>query len=245
VYALVRIFYNIFGAPQVVLTIFLILGTLSIVIGGFLALVQWDYKRLLGFSSISQVGYIILGIGLGTPLGILGGMLHLLYHGIFKSLMFLNSGAVEYSTGSRDLRTMGGLSKELKVTSSTSLIGTLAISGVPPFNGFFSKLIIIIACIQANQVALGIIAALMSIITLAYFLKVQRHVFYGESGTTKVTERVPGTLKTAMIILAVLCLLTSAILIPPLKNIVLDPVVDAIAIKTGYLYKILPLIGGV
>jgi len=245
VYALVRIFFNIFGAPQVVLTILLILGTLSIVIGGFLAFVQWDYKRLLGFSSISQVGYIILGIGLGTPLGILGGILHLLYHGIFKSLMFLNSGAVEYATGSRDLRAMGGLSKPLKVTSATSLIGTFAISGVPPFNGFFSKLIIIIACIQADQVVLGIIAGLMSIVTLAYFLKVQRHVFYGESGTAKVTERVPGAMKTAMIVLAVLCLLTSLMLIPPLKTIALDPVVDAIAIKTGYLYKILPLIGGI
>ncbi|MGC9336941.1 MAG: complex I subunit 5 family protein [Candidatus Cloacimonadia bacterium] len=245
VYSLVRIFFNIFGAPQVVLTILLILGTLSIVIGGFLAFVQWDYKRLLGFSSISQVGYIILGIGLGTPLGILGGILHLLYHGIFKSLMFLNSGAVEYATGSRDLRTMGGLSKPLKVTSATSLIGTFAISGVPPFNGFFSKLIIIIACIQADQAVFGIIAGLMSIITLAYFLKVQRHVFYGEAGTAKVTERVPGAMKTAMIVLAVLCLLTSLMLVPPLKSIAFDPVVDAIAIKTGYLYKILPLIGGI
>lgn len=242
VYALVRIFYNVFNAPQIVLTILLFLGTLSIIIGGLLSVVQWDFKRLLGFSSISQIGYVVLGFALGTPLGILGGLLHLFYHAIFKSLLFLNSGAVEYATGTRDLRKMGGLSKDLKVTSSTSMVGTLAISGIPPFNGFFSKLIIIIACIQADHIVLGIIAGLVSIITLAYFLKVQRYAFYGERKSAKILENVPITLKTAMIVLAVLCIATSVLVIPAVKSVTFDPIVESVMGKTEYIDKILPFL---
>jgi len=240
VYAIVRIFYNVFGAPTVVLQILMLLGTLSIVIGGFLSVVQWDFKRLLGFSSISQIGYVVVGFALGTPLGILGGILHLFYHAIFKSLLFLDSGAVEYATDTRDLRQLGGLSKEMKVTSTTTMVGTLSISGIPPFNGFFSKLIIIIACISAGQIVVGIIAALVSIVTLAYFLKVQKHAFFGKKGSAKVLEKVPFAMKTAMIILAALCLITSAIMIPSIRKQYLNPIVDTVMGKTSYIDKVEP-----
>ncbi|PIW33890.1 MAG: NADH/ubiquinone/plastoquinone (complex I), partial [bacterium (Candidatus Ratteibacteria) CG15_BIG_FIL_POST_REV_8_21_14_020_41_12] len=89
-------------------TVLMVLGTLSMVAGGLLAIGQNDFKRLLAYSSISQIGYIVLAIGIGTPLAILGGLFHLFNHAIFKSLLFLNSGAVEYATGTRDLRKMGG-----------------------------------------------------------------------------------------------------------------------------------------
>ena len=240
VYALVRIFFNVFGAPTVVLQILMLLGTLSIVIGGFLSVVQWDFKRLLGFSSISQIGYVVIGFALGTPLGILGGILHLFYHSIFKSLLFLNSGAIEYATDTRDLRQLGGLSKEMKVTSATTMVGTLSIAGIPPFNGFFSKLIIIIACISAGQIVVGIIAALVSIVTLAYFLKVQKHAFFGKKGSAKVLEKVPFAMKTAMIILAALCLISSAIMIPSIRKKYLNPIVDTVMGRTSYIDKVEP-----
>ncbi len=247
VYTIVRIFFNIFNAPQVVLTILMLLATLSIVIGGFLSVVQWDFKRMLGFSSVSQIGYIVLGFALGTPLGILGGVLHLLYHSIFKSLLFLNSGAVEYATGERDIRKLGGLSKLLPVTSTTTMVGTLSIAGIPPFNGFFSKLIIIIACFQAGGFGpvLGFIAAAISIVTLAYFLKVQKHAFYGKGKAKQILEKVPFTLKTTMIILAALCLISSLILIPSIREVTVQPVVDAVFNKTQYINKIIPFLGGV
>ncbi|HEX38102.1 MAG TPA: NADH/ubiquinone/plastoquinone (complex I) [Candidatus Cloacimonetes bacterium] len=240
VYAIVRIFFNVFGAPTVVLQILMLLAILSIVIGGFLSIVQWDFKRLLGFSSISQIGYVVLGFALGTPLGILGGILHLFYHAIFKSLLFMDSGAVEYATDTRDLRQLGGLSKEMKVTSSTTMVGTLSIAGIPPFNGFFSKLIIIIACIQAGRVVLGIIAALVSIVTLAYFLKVQKHAFYGKKGSAKVLEKVPLAMKAVMIVLAALCLLSSLIMIPPIREKYISPIVDTVRGKTSYIQNIEP-----
>ena len=118
----------------------------------FLAFGQWDFKRLLAYHSISQIGYVVLGIGLASPLGVFGGLFHLFNHAAFKSLLFLGSGAVNSSTGTRDLRQMGGLKERMPVTAATSLIASLSIAGIPPFNGFFSKLIIILACLQANHI---------------------------------------------------------------------------------------------
>jgi multicomponent Na+:H+ antiporter subunit D len=109
VYALSRIFYNVLGINGQILSILMFLGAVSMLAGVFLAIGQWDLKRLLAYHSISQIGYVILGIGLGTPLGILGGLFHLFNHSIFKSLLFLNSGAVDYSIGTRNLQEMGGL----------------------------------------------------------------------------------------------------------------------------------------
>lgn len=106
-----RIGFNIFGVSRVFLNVLLIVGALSAIIGVLLAIGQMDIKRLLAYHSISQTGYILLGIGLGTPLGTNGQLFHLLNHATFKSLLFLNSGSVEYSTGVRDLEKMGELNE--------------------------------------------------------------------------------------------------------------------------------------
>lgn len=219
VYALVRIFFSVLGASPQILNAFMVLGALSMVVGVCLALGQWDMKRLLAYHSISQIGYVMLGIGLGTPLGILGGLFHLLNHSIFKSLLFLNSGAVEYSTGTRNLEKMGGLRRKMPVTSATSLIASMSISGIPPFNGFWSKLIIIAACIQANHFAYAFWAVLASILTLSSFMKVQRYGFFGElkENLSKVKEA-PFFMKVSMITLAVFCL-ASGLLILNVANV--------------------------
>jgi len=113
IYALSRIFFNVLGMSGTILLIFMFLGALSMIVGVFLAYGQWDFKRLLAYHSISQVGYVVLGLGLATPLGVFGGLFHLFNHSVFKSLLFLNSGAVDYSTGTRDLRQMGGLKEKI------------------------------------------------------------------------------------------------------------------------------------
>ena len=109
---------------------------------------------MLAYSSISQVGYIVLGLGLGTPLGIAGGLFHLINHALAKGLLFLNSGSVQQATGTRNLDEMGGLAKRMPVTAATNLVGSLSIAGVPPLNGFWSKLIIIVALVQAGQLGI-------------------------------------------------------------------------------------------
>ena len=198
VYCLIRIFFNVFGFGQSYSNVLIVLGTLSMVIGALLATGQDDFKRMLAYSSISQMGYIIFAFGLGTPLGIIGGLLHLVNHAFFKSLLFLCSGAVEYATGTRDLQKLGGLWKKMPVTSATCSIASLSISGIPPLGGFFSKLVIVIATVQAYDIlgpmayVLAGITVFVSFITIVYFVKLQKLALFGPlPDTLKHVKEVP------------------------------------------------------
>jgi multicomponent Na+:H+ antiporter subunit D len=236
IYVLIRIFFNVLGAPEIFMQSFLVLGAISIIIGVFLAIAQWDMKRLLAYHSISQIGYILLGLGLATPLGIIGAVFHLFNHALFKSLLFYNAGAVEMALGTRDLKRMGNLTKLLPVTSNTSMIASLSIAGIPPFNGFFSKLVIIIACVQAGQPVFAFLAVVGSILTLASFMKVQRYGFRSERIIDKVKVKIGPSMNFAMITLAVLCIAASVLIIPGIREVTLDPVMSAILNHTDYLH---------
>jgi len=228
IYALIRVFFCIVGSSQV-LPALMVLGTISMLVGAFLAMGQWDFKRLLAYSSISQVGYIVLGVGLGTPLGILGGLFHLFNHSMFKSLLFLNSGAVDYATGTRDLQKMGGLRERMPVTANTSLVASMSIAGIPPFNGFWSKLVIIVACVQAGHPVYALWAVLASILTLAYFLKVQKYVFFGElKEKLRNIKEVPFAMQFSMVVLAVICCLSGLLLIPQISDFFLGSAADVV-----------------
>ena len=180
VYALTRIFFNVFGLTPALSQILMYLGAVSIVVAAFLALGQKDLKRMLAYSSISQVGYVVLGIGIGTPLGLAGGLFHLFNHALAKGLLFLNSGAIQQATGTRNLDEMGGLAKRMPLTAATNLVGALSISGVPPLSGFWSKLLIVMALVQANEWPLAVVAILASVLTLWYYLLIQRQAFFGK-----------------------------------------------------------------
>ena len=224
VYAMIRVLFNVIGMDPVISNVLLVLGTLSMIIGVFLAVGQWDLKRLLAYHSISQVGYMILAFGLNTPLGYAGGLFHLLNHSVFKSLLFLNSGALVYSAGTRNLQEMGGFREKMPVTSNTCLVASMSISGIPPFNGFWSKLIIIWACIDAGRPVYAFWAVLASILTLSSFAKVQKYVFFGilKEKWSKLKE-VPFAMQFAMIALAAVCILGGLLwIIPELKEHFLD-----------------------
>ena len=209
VYALTRVFITVFGLPPDLSTVLMYLGIISMVVAALLALGQTDIKRMLAYSSISQVGYIILGIGLGTPLGILGGLFHLFNHALAKSLLFLNSGSLQMSTGTRNLDEMGGLAKRMPVTAGTNLVGALSIAGVPPLNGFWSKLIIIIALIQAGHWAFALIAVLVSVLTLWYYLLIQRKAFFGKLNEKwNAVREAPFWMTVSTVLLALLCIVT-------------------------------------
>jgi multicomponent Na+:H+ antiporter subunit D len=248
IYAIIRLFFNMFAISHEIALTITTLGILSMIIGSLLAIGQWDIKRMLAYSSISQIGYIIMGLGIGlmiltsggnktiAALSIFGGLFHLVNHAVFKGLLFLSAGAVEYRTGIRDLNKLGGLSGKMPVTSSSSLIASLSISGMPPFNGFFSKLVIIIAAIQAHYYWLAAIAIIISIITLAYFLKLQKNTFYGKaSDKINNIKEVPFTMCFSMIVLAVLCIALSLLIIPGIREAVMEPVVNVLINKADYL----------
>lgn len=249
VYALARVLFNVFGISITTGWILVILGLLSMVIGAFLAIGQWDLKRLMAYSSISQVGYVILGIGLGgliiatggslacASLAILGGLFHLVNHAVYKSLLFLTSGSVEMSTGTRQMQQMGGLAEKMPVTRAACTIASFSIVGVPPFSGFWSKLILVIAAIQAGFYWVAAIIVFVSLCTLIMYLKVQRYVFLGElpENLRHIKEN-KGTMLVAMLFLACLCVLMGLlVIVPSLKANILEPAVKVLT--DGLLYS--------
>ena len=179
-YSLLRVAISVFGLSSEVQTLLLIIGSISIVLGALGALGQNDFKRMLAYSSISQMGYVAVGLGSGNPLGIAGAIFHLFNHSVFKAQLFVNSAAVEQETGSRNMDRFGGLTEKMPVTGWTSFIAFLSTSGIPPLSGFWSKLMIIVALFKALHPGYAAIAALASVVTLAYFLKLQRKVFFGK-----------------------------------------------------------------
>lgn len=179
IYTLIRLVTTVFGFSPQVKSVLLFVGALSIVVGALAALGQKDFKRMLAYSSISQMGYIILSLGTGSPLGIAGAVFHLFNHAIFKTQLFVNAAAVEEQTGTRDMDTMGGLSARMPVTGATSVVAFLSTAGIPPLSGFWSKLIIIVAVWVSGYHFYAMLAVLASLVTCAYFLSMQRRVFFG------------------------------------------------------------------
>ena len=248
IYALARVIFNVFGISIPMGWLLIVLGLLSMVAGAFLAIGQWDLKRLMAYSSISQVGYVVLGIGLGgliiardgnvawASLAILGGLFHLVNHAVYKSLLFLTSGSVQMSTGTRQLREMGGLAEKLPVTRATCTVASASIAGIPPFSGFWSKLILVIAAVQAHFYWVAAIIVFVSLCTLIMYLKVQRYVFLGElPENLKEIKENRGSMLVAMVFLACLCTLMGLLLlVPGLREIVLEPAVKVLVDGVAY-----------
>ena len=242
VYALARVLFNVFGVSVSIGWLLIVLGLSSMVAGAFLAIGQWDIKRLMAYSSISQIGYVILGIGLGATLiarganpawaslAILGGLFHLVNHAVYKSLLFLTSGSIEMATGTRQLKEMGGLAVKLPLTRTTCTVASASIVGIPPFSGFWSKLILVIAAVQAQFYWIAAIIVFVSLCTLIMYLKVQRYVFLGElpQSLQQVKEN-KGSMLVAMLFLACLCVLMGLlVLVPGLKETILEPAVKVL-----------------
>lgn len=179
VYLIARL-YSISAWKPEWTTLVLVLGCLTMIAGALFALVQTDLKRLLAFSTISQLGYIITGLGLGTPAGIVAGLFYCLSHGLFKGTLFLCAGAVQHETGTRDMRELGGLAQLMPATHRIWLVAAAAIIGVPLTNGFVAKWLLYTAALSAGKAVVVLIAWMVSIFTAFYILKATVSVFYGE-----------------------------------------------------------------
>lgn len=217
VYGILRLLFVTFQSMGLPKMQFLIVfwGTITMFIGVTMALYQNDFKRLLAFHSISQVGYIMVGVGLYTELGVTGGIYHVLNHSLFKGLLFLCAGAVLYSTGTTDLNKLGGLAKKMPYTTGLFLIGAFSISGIPPFNGFVSKWLIYQAtfekAIKGNNIGFAfvtIIGLVVSVMTLASFIKVTQSAFFGQLPREyNNIEEVPLSMRIPMTLLGTSCLI--------------------------------------
>lgn len=188
IYFLARITSGMFIMNKWLTLLLLLIGGVTIISAVMMALIQHNYKKLIGYSTVSQVGYMVLGLGLGTPLGVAGGLFHMVNHALYKSGLFLSAGNIEYRTNEEDIDELGGLSSAMPVTFISSLIFAMAISGVPPLNGFASKWMIYQGIIDfggGSSLAsklwvlwLGA-AVLGSALTLACFIKLIGGIFLG------------------------------------------------------------------
>ena len=218
IYGLIRLTYFLFQTMELGTMQFwlVFLGSVSMFVCVTMALAQHDFKRLLAFHSISQIGYVLTAVGLATGLGVSAGLYHAMNHTLFKGLLFLAAGAVLHETGTTDLNRLGGLAKKMPHTTALFLIGAASISGIPPFNGFASKWMIYQAAYQkaAETGNIGfalvtIIALVTSTLTLASFVKVSQSVFFGRLPKEyENVQEVPFGMRFAMGILALLCILT-------------------------------------
>jgi len=211
IYGLLRFFYSgelLLGAKSIS-SIILGLGVISMLIGVLLALLATDTKRILAFSSISQMGYILLGLGTGTTLGLAGGIYHIINHSLFKGLLFLCIGAVLHSTGERNLVNLGGLGKKMPLIAVTSLVASFSISGIPPFNGFISKGLLLKSI--SGVPWLNFVFTLTCAGTIAVFLKLYSHIFLGtlpERLSRQVQiKKIPLLMLIPLLILSLVCVL--------------------------------------
>lgn len=218
IYGIIRLTYFLFQTMNLGTMQFLLVfvGSLSMFICVTMALAQHDFKRLLAFHSISQIGYVLTAVGLCTALGVSAGLYHAMNHTLFKGLLFLAAGAVLHETGTTDLGKLGGLSKKMPHTTVLFLIGAFSISGIPPFNGFASKWMVYQATYQKavesgniGFLLVTIIALVTSVLTLASFVKVSQSVFFGQlPKELEHVKEVSFGMRLAMGIFALLCILT-------------------------------------
>ena len=244
IYGIIRLCYFLFqsmglGTVQFMLVFF---GCMSMFICVTMALAQHDFKRLLAFHSISQIGYVLTAVGLCTALGISAGLYHAMNHTLFKGLLFLAAGAVLHQTGTTDLDRLGGLSKKMPWTTVLFLIGAFSISGIPPFNGFASKWMIYQAtyekAVESGNIGfllVTIIALITSVLTLASFVKVSQSVFFGQLPKEyENVKEVSFGMRFAMCIFALLCVFTG--LFPDVVTKYLtEPAANAVFNVTGYI----------
>ncbi len=220
IYLLARISLDLFVMNSAINIFLMLIGAFTIIAAVMTALVQHNMKRLLGYHAVSQVGYMVLGIGTGNPIGIAGGIFHMLNNSIYKQVLFLISGNVEQKAKTTDLDKLGGLAKGMPFTYIAALIASLSISGVPPFNGFVSKWMVYQGLIMQLQVTnfglrttsiLCLVAAMFgSGLTLASFMKLVHATFLGQQAnrqTGKRIDEVSWMMWLPCIILAILCIL--------------------------------------
>ena len=248
VYGMIRMVYIVFRAMdhssvQMLLAVF---GAVTMFVGVTMALTQHEFKRLLAFHSISQIGYVITAVSLGSALGLTGGLFHAMNHTLFKGLLFLCAGAVLYRTGTTNLDKLGGLSKKMPQTTICFLIGAGAISGLPPFNGFASKWMIYQgiftkALTSGNflYVIITVTALIVSVMTLASFIKVTQAVFFGQLREEhNDVKEVPAVMLIPMYIMAALCVICGTIY-PLVSKYLLFPAANASLNVGDYIDKMM------
>lgn len=209
---LVASLFPLFAASETALTTVAVIGAVTAIFAASIGLVQTDIKRVLAYSTVSQLGYMMLALG---SAGYVAGVFHLMTHAFFKALLFLAAGSVIHAVHTQNIEEMGGLWRKLRYTAPLFLIGTLAISGVPLFSGFFSKDEILIAAWAHGNYGLFWLAVVAAFFTAFYMFRLFFLVFTGEArGNQKHVHESPGVMIFPMVVLAVLAVVAGYVNTP-------------------------------
>jgi NADH-quinone oxidoreductase subunit L len=203
VYLVGRLFQVFVHADPVVLTVVSIVAAITMLIGALLAMVQDDIKKVLAYSTISQLAYMVAGLSMGEA-GYIAGLFHLFTHAFFKALLFLGAGSVIHAVHTNDMSEMGGLRRFMPLTFWTFLIGAAALSGIPPLAGFWSKDEIISTAFHQGKYALWAVAALTAILTAFYMTRAVLLTFYGEYRGHGHPHESPPSITGPLVVLAAL-----------------------------------------
>ncbi|MEW5801974.1 MAG: proton-conducting transporter membrane subunit [bacterium] len=210
IFLLIRFIFTVFGVHkgycgEVLSPLFLIISSITILSGSLFAIVQTQLKRMLAYSTVAQMGYILFGIALITHNGLSGSILHMVNHAIVKSLLFLCSGIIIYKTGIKDITDMGRLGYRMPVTMACFTIGACSMVGVPPLCGFMSKWVLATASYQAGMPYLLIILLISSLLNAVYYFRVVAIAYFGDPKIKVETmDEAPATMLGPVCILALL-----------------------------------------
>jgi len=184
-YAIVRLVLPIKGVMDSSFALSLIWGLVTMLYGGMMVMAQTDVKRLLAYSSMSQMGYLFIGLASANPVGVTGSIMHYISHGLGKAALFLSVGAIMHQTGIRDIRKLGGLASRMPISALAFFIGAMNIAGIPPTVGFVSKFMIFMGAFApgvhgaSTEFILALVAILSTALTVGYTMMAMRRIFYG------------------------------------------------------------------
>lgn len=229
-YGMARLLIPIHGAFESAHWLTLLWALVTMVYGGLMVLAQNDIKRLLAYSSISQMGYLLVGIASNNPFGVSGAMLHYVSHGLGKAALFLTAGAIMHQSGIRDVRSLGGLAGKMPISTTTFVIGFMTIAGVPPTIGFLSKLLVFMGAFggvsqtSTFEVVVTLATLIATVLTVAYALWTIRRIFYGPTPEhLQNVKEAPAMMIIPLIILSILSVLTGIY-----PRVMVDPLLQTI-----------------
>lgn len=215
VFMFAKLFVFTFDIPDMWHVIIPTIAAVSAIISAGCAIVETDIKRIIAYSTVSQIAFILLGLSIDNEIGIAGGLLYILMHSISKGGLFLCAGVIEHNTHTKDINKLGGLFKTMPITAISFLLCSFSIMGLPPFGGFFSKHMVLTGAIEAGQLAIALTFLVGAFMTIIYLSRFFYLVFMGENQYPEIKE---GTVEmlTAIVILAGLSILSGIFVNIPL-----------------------------
>jgi multicomponent Na+:H+ antiporter subunit D len=209
-YVIIRMVVSVFlpdylNSTLPILDIVAWLAAGGIIIGSVMAIAQKDLRRMLAYSSVAQIAYVALGIGLGNPLGLIGAMLHILNHAFMKGCLFQVTGGIKYTTGLWQISKFAGLGRKMPWTMAAFTVGAISMVGIPPAAGFFSKWYLVLGSVDANNWAFVGVIVLSSLLNAVYFFRVLEKVYLTEPNPDQAVAQAmdpPKSMLMPMVIMA-------------------------------------------